>query len=261
MSKQTAPRWSATATATATAALLLVGCGATPGQFLIVQDQVPDTASCVIPTTIGSVYRDVGNLDVRLVSRRAEAGYYMYPLLRNNLQPAAGGQIGDPNRIALSSYNVSLGLPADATSSPLAMLFGDLANSPQDSGLLRFSVPTSGSVASGGGYTSSGVPAIPGELARRIRDQGLLAGTSYAYVMATVRARGDTQNGSIESDPFVFPIRVCDGCLIASLQLCPATMEPANKGNPCNVAQDDPVDCCDSGAGLQCPPPVAVKAP
>ena len=37
---------------------------------------------------------------------------------------------------------------------------------------------------------------------------------------------------------------------------CPYGAAPANLGNPCNPAQDTPVDCCSSGTGLICPPTV-----
>ena len=74
-----------------------------------------------------------------------------------------------------------------------------------------------------------------------------------------VRAFGHTTVQDIESDPFDFPVYVCDGCLVANLQPCPVTVAPTNEGHACNVAQDAPVDCCVNGNNLICPPPVVSK--
>jgi hypothetical protein len=55
----------------------------------------------------------------------------------------------------------------------------------------------------------------------------------------------------VESEEFVYPIKVCDGCLGRNIGPCPRA--PVNKGNPCNAAQDALVDCCQQGAELRCP--------
>jgi hypothetical protein len=120
-------------------------------------------------------------------------------------------------------------------------------------------VPFSGSVASGGGNTSASVDGLPAELARRIRATNVLMTTDFIYVNTTIHARGSTLNSSLRSDAFTFPIRVCDGCLIAHVDVCPFTMAAANPGNACNVAQDEAVDCCITGTQLVCPPTVSSK--
>jgi len=233
------------------------GCGAPSGQFLIVQNQVPE-GGCVIPSTLGAVYRGTGDLDVRLVQDGAKRGYAVFPLLQNNLPAPSAGQVGDPNRIALSGFDVDISLPSDAPQEgPIWELFQSLElNEP---GLLHYGVPTSGSVASGGGNTASSVDGLPAELARRIRATGVLEAKTFIYVNTTIRARGDTNTGGVTSDPFKYPIRVCDGCLIAQVDVCPFTSSPTNLGNECNVAQDQSVDCCVAGSGLVCPPTVAPK--
>jgi hypothetical protein len=241
------------------AALLLLGCGTPPGQFVIIQNQVPSD-TCVIPAEKGALYRATGDLDVRLVFDHAEAGYVIFPLLQNNLPGPSGD--GEPNRIALSSYTVDVRMPADAPGGPIKALFDQLMTSGPDSSpdpLIHFQVPTSGSVASGGGNTAGNVNAVSAELARAIRDTAELETTPYVYLMASIRAHGGTLTGGVVSDAFNFPIRVCSGCLIASLDLCPVTTMSANTGNACNVAQDQAVDCCLSGNSLVCPPVVSSK--
>jgi hypothetical protein len=254
MTRETVGRWAFAGAA----AIVLAGCSLPPGQFIIVQDQVP-IAGCVIPTTLGSIYRGTGTMDVRIVSDTAEAGYDLFPLLENNLSPPSGGT-ADPSRIALSGYNVDVSLPAaDGIPPAITDLFNGLAVSGPDGGpdpLIRFSTPTSGSVASGGGTTSSGLVVIPGALARLIRSKNALQSTPYFYLTATVRALGKTLTADVQSDAFHFPIRVCDGCLIAnagSIPSCPVATAPANTGNECNPAQDGVVDCCLLSGELVCP--------
>ena len=73
------------------------------------------------------------------------------------------------------------------------------------------------------------------------------------WVNLRMRAFGSTTSESIESDPFVYPLAICEGCLVASVQPCPVSAAPNRTGNPCNIAQDAPVDCCQSGSDLVCP--------
>ncbi|HXI55103.1 MAG TPA: hypothetical protein VNO55_03540, partial [Polyangia bacterium] len=79
---------------------------------------------------------------------------------------------------------------------------------------------------------------------------------SYLQLAARIRVSGD-RSGTVDSDPFLFPIRVCDGCLIGRVETCPFTTPPTNTGNACNVAQDEVVDCCSTGDNLTCPASVA----
>jgi len=228
------------------ATLLLAGCGRVPGQFLIVQDQVP-SETCTIPGELSAVYRPEGTLDVKLVTDQATVGYALFPLLENDLPRPTTGQLVDGNRIALAAWSVSLEpLTGSAT---LQALFGD-----QNASLVQYNLPTSGSVASGGGLTPSFVDAFPPDLARQVRATGELRTGDRFIVQATVHALGDRINGSIQSDDFHFPITVCEGCLIGTQGMCPFRSAPANPGNPCNPAQDQTVDCCLQNGNLICPP-------
>jgi hypothetical protein len=259
MTRQTASGWKRAAIGAVALSLSgsLLGCGLPPGQFIIVQNNVP-SGGCVIPAGLGDVYRGSGDLDVRLVSGNA-AGYTIFPVVQNNLPPPTGGS-ADNNRIALSGFEVSLSLPPDVRDGAMFQLFESLKTSGPNGGpdpLIQFSTLTSGSVASGGGNTASFVDAISGELAQRMRSQGGLGRDTFAYVMATIRAKGNTTTMSVRSDAFRYPIRVCDSCLVHNMGACPVTTPPSSFGNACNIAQDQSVDCCTSGVGLVCPPTVA----
>jgi hypothetical protein len=228
--------------------LLLVGCGRVQGQFIVLQNQVPQTG-CSVPAEPSSQYRPDGVLDVSIVNNKATAGYLVFPLLENDLPGSPKGQV-DGNRIALSNWVVSVGVNPNYTPPGIVSAFN------QDASLTSYTLPTSGSVASGGGHTASVVDVFPPELVGEVSNAMANGGGSFtAY--ATIHAIGNTINGSIQSDDFVFPISVCSGCLIGNQSMCPFRSPPANLGNPCNPAQDDIVDCCTVSANLFCPPSVS----
>jgi len=228
------------------------GCSGTPpGEFIIVQNQVPD-AMCTIPATLGTVYRGEGVLDVRLSD-----GYELFPVLQNNFPAPGAGQSVDANRIAISGFDVDVAVPANASSNPVT----DLINGLRPAGarpdpLVQFSTLTSGSVASGGGNTASSVGVVPGDLVRKLQEQNVLTATNHFWILATVHARGATLVGTVRSDGFRYPIELCDGCLIVDQGACPVA---AASGSACNIGQDQSVGCCESAGQLVCPSVVASK--
>jgi hypothetical protein len=58
------------------------------------------------------------------------------------------------------------------------------------------------------------------------------------------------------SDPFNYPLQVCNGWLVGNLGPCPFK-NVVNTGNACNPAQDDIVDCCTDNGALICPATVS----
>jgi hypothetical protein len=227
----------------------LAACGRVPGQFEIVNNQVP-LSGCAIPTN-DNVYQGQGLLDISLVRSTAQSAYFFFPLIRNNLEPP-GGTI-DTNQIFLSSFAVDISLLGRAQPQT-QQVFDGLEGDSTLRALLHYKTPWSGSVRSGGGEISAYVPAFPPELAARIQATQEISSSPSLAVNLRVRAFGSTTTAKLESDPFDFPLYVCSGCLIANLQPCPYTTPAVNQGNDCNVAQDAPVDCCLSGNDLICPP-------
>jgi hypothetical protein len=217
----------------------LVACGRVPGQFEILQNQVP-TGSCSIDTN-RTIYRGEGFLDLSLVGAGAEAAYFMFPLVENNL-PASTSGGPDGNEIDLHSFAVDIGTTKQSYLPPKVQdLFKTLNQDPSspDYALLHFSQPWAVTIASGGGLAATSVSAFPVGLAQR------------------VRVFGSTSTQDMESDPFDYPINVCNGCLVANVLPCPYPSPPANTGNACNIAQDESVDCCSLNGSLVCPPVVS----
>jgi hypothetical protein len=236
-------RWAVLA---GTATLAACSSNTPPGLFIIVQNQVPDS-TCAIPATLGDVYRSTGTLDVRVAG-----DYELFPLMQNDFPGPTGGQNVDGNRIAISGFDVDVGLPVNAEAGPIATLIQSLHNLPDDDPakpLVQYSRLASGSVASGGGNTSSRVVAFPADLATMIRAMGVLSPTKTYWVEATVRARGSSLTGNVRSDAFHYPIELCDGCLTVDLGQCDA-MTPT--GTSCTPGQDNFVGCCEVSGQLVC---------
>jgi hypothetical protein len=231
--------------------LLLAGCQRAPGLFVIIQNQVPQ-AGCVIPADLGNLYRGRGVLDVSLVTDSTPDGYIVFPLLENDLPAPAGGQLVDANRIALTGFNIDVRANIETPDATRQVL-----ERPDNAGFVHFASLTSGSVASGGGHTASAVNAILPQLARAFGSSGDLANGKTAAIEVHLSARGNRVAGSIDSDVFTYPITLCSGCLIASSPACPVSNTPPLQGNSCNVAQDEPVDCCNLGGRQICPAAVA----
>jgi hypothetical protein len=238
--------------AVVTLPVALAACGRVPGQFEILNDQVP-LAGCVIPTNPG-VYMGEGTLDVSIVRADFGTAYFFFPLLENNLPPSTSGAI-DPNQIQLSGFQV------DITNIPGAGLPAPIQGVLDNAGTLaHYQVPWSGGVDAGGGHLSAIVAAFPVGLAQAMAQAGGLSPDPSTIVQLTISAMGSTNNGQhMTSDPFHFPLHVCSGCLVGNTASCPFPSAPPNPGNDCNPAQDAPVDCCTENGALLCPGVVATQ--
>lgn len=203
------------------------GCGEGDDlSFIIYQNQVPG-AGCVVSTT-SNLYRPDGVLDIGL-----ERGYWMFPLLRNDM-PATKDTFSrktDPNALQLRRFEVELDLGASGQDIP--------------TNLLRFTQLTSG-ILLPGDQRASRVQVITDELAKRIE----LPKGARPTVVATVRAVAESRRGEIRSIPFHYPIRLCDGCLVRRVKSCD---DAVSTKNVCGLPQDTPLVCCnDDTLGFTC---------
>lgn len=224
--------------------LTLAGCGRVPGQFEILNNQVPDTTGgCSIPVN-PTVYQGEGTLDVSIVNSTFESAFLVFPLIENNLPGT--GLPNDPNQIQLSGFDVdisAIGRTTPAAAQVMASV---------DPSLLHFRIPWSGGVSSNGGKISAVVEAVPVDLALQLAGAGGLGVAGGLDLNVKIQALGTTNSGrSLTSDPFNYPVDVCNGCFVGNVAPCP--YKPANPGNPCNPAQDYTVDCCTSNGQLICP--------
>jgi hypothetical protein len=236
-----------------TSLLSLAACGRIPGQFEIISDQVPmaGTSGCMVPVGAATI-QGVGRLDLSIVRGDADSAYLFFPLLKNNL-PGPTGSGPDTNQIQMSGFNVDVTALAGTTAATDQVLA-------DNSSYAHFRAVWSGGIDSGGGEMGAIVDAVPVALATQLLNLGGVAAEPSALLNLHVQAIGTTVGGTaMQSDPFDFPVEICVGCLVANVQACPYMSAPANPGNPCNPAQDDPVDCCTDNGALICPPPVAAQ--
>ena len=72
--------------ALSTVVLVLGACGRVPGQFEILNDQVPQPGCLIGVDTM--VYRGRGTMDLSLVRAGSRGGYVVWPLMKNNITRA-----------------------------------------------------------------------------------------------------------------------------------------------------------------------------
>ena len=232
--------------------LVFAACGRVPGQFEILNDQVPliSGTSCTIPVN-PTVYQGEGTLDISIVRGDFESAYFVFPLIENNLPSSSSNSI-DPNEIQLSGFQVDI---APIGAAPPASVQAAFDGGP----LVHYQIPWSGGIKSGGGQLSAIVAAFPVALAQNLAASGGIGAVPSLTVDLTIQALGTTNSGMhMQSDPFHFPVQVCSGCLVANVAPCSSTTGTTNTGNSCNPAQDLPIDCCTENGALICPATVAL---
>ncbi len=231
--------------------LALAACGRVPGQFEILNDQVPTASGtgCMVPVN-ATVYQGTGLLDLAAVNPAIGSAYFFFPLIENNLPKASSSSTLDPNQIQLSGFQVDITQLGAAPPTPVQDAF-DMAAA---NGFTHFQVPWSGGVSSGGGQISAIVGAFPVELAQALSSAGGVGAVPSFTVDLNISALGTTNVGThMTSDPFHFPVEVCKGCLASVAGPCPLATNPTLMGNACNPAQDVPVQCCTDNGTLICP--------
>jgi hypothetical protein len=196
------------------------------------------------------IYRGDGVLDLALVGSDSPSGYQLFPLLQNDLPGLSDQNAGQPNRLFVRAFRVRVE-PGDGAPAKVTQLFEKLAGADQTRTLLEFQEGWAGTLEPAGGVLPARVTVIPGELARQLRATRVLDGATFVNLLVKVKAVGRRRDGELESQEFTFPIRACERCLVARLDPCPYA--PSRMGHGCNVAQDEPVDCCSTGNALFCP--------
>ena len=166
----------------------LAACGRVPGQFEIINDQVPvaGATGCMVPVN-PILYQGVGRLDLSIVQGDADTAYLFFPLVQNNLPSATGGA-EDTNEIQLSGFNVDITSLAGTTPATDSVLAGN-------SSLAHFRAAWSGGIRSGGGQVNAIVEAIPVALATQLLADGGVATAPTATLNLRVAAIGTTVGG------------------------------------------------------------------
>ena len=206
----------------------------------VLQNQAPEPG-CVVPTDQGA-FIPRGRIDTN-----ADSGYLFTPLVQSTVTESENGSTDRVMFIEGADVELSFapGFFSDAE-------IGGL----ESSGLVNFSQAFSGSIFPDG-FTSFAFIVVPKPLLDAIGDK--LSDGGATVVTASVTVFGELDGGDIESNPFNYPIEVCEGCMLIDNGPCtelPDDFEPLTGGN-CQVLQDFPIDCCTSIDGDAVCPAVA----
>jgi hypothetical protein len=206
-------------------AVASVGCVANDGSFIILQDQIPETG-CTLPTTT-ETFLSSGTLDVSL-----GLGYYLYPLLQNNMQStyASDGQ-PERNNLTLNHFSVELDM-------------GNIPLSVSDE-LTSFDAGTSGTIPPAG-VAAISVKVIKDTLAAKLTQVIPKGSGVAATITVTIKAVAKLQGSDKDSADFYFPIDVCNGCLVDYRTSCPSSSDTTILSNFCGLPQDSKITCCSS---------------
>jgi hypothetical protein len=221
-------------------AALVIASGCTTdsgGSMIILRNQVPGEG-CEISANESDAFYSSGIIDTN-----ASRGYVFTPLVQSLV--SLSSDESNPRLIAMRGADVEISFPSGFLSE------GEEATL-RDDRLTRFSQAFSGSVRPGD-FSSFSFVVVPTGLLTRL---GLAAGDSVQLTVK-VSVFGDLDGSDVESDPFVYPIEVCNGCMTIDNGDCAALGEgfEGSEGGECNVLQDVPVDCCTMGGDLVCPVP------
>ena len=218
-------------------ALVVLGGACTDGgdPLIILQNQVPGDG-CTISASQSDTFISRG-----LIDTQADTGYLFNPIVQNNaVDPTTSTA---PPRIAtIQGAEVSL--------TPQAGF-----NLSVDDSLLHFTRKFGGTIQPSGGVTAFSFVILDKALLDAI-GQSLAVGDDPVEVDAKITVFGNLNGTGVESQPFSYPVLVCNGCMQRTVGTC-ATLAAdfvASTGGQCNTLQDVYTDCCTAADGsLTCP--------
>jgi hypothetical protein len=126
-----------------------------------------------------------------------------------------------------------------------------------DDSLLHFRQVFSAPIAPNDGITDASFVLLPQDLITALTPAG--AEPFETEVIAEFTIRGNMSGNDVSSNKFTYAVTVGNDLIVHNvgdpvMGLCPAQTGIAIRtGNPCNIAQDEDVDCCLAGGKFQCP--------
>jgi hypothetical protein len=244
----------------------LAGCVADGGDagFVIRNNLAPDESECSFMPSASAPFVSRGTLHTRTPSP-----YLLSPLIESRLT-AAEGQVS-VRTVALMGAKIDLeigpisvedaqgGLVFSCAAEGASACFGEAERATlAAAGTTKFRSLFSAPLAPNGGLTTATFDLVPTAAVREIeRKAGTIPDGArlHAQVVATATVYGQLGNSEVEGLPFVYPVAVCNDCVVNVVGACADTsvgFDP-RPGNPCNPYQDGVLDCCRSDTGLVCP--------
>jgi hypothetical protein len=191
-----------------------------------------------------------GILDVGLVqSISISHGYEAFAVVSNNLPDRTTATDVQRDAIYLVGTDVELTLTGS--------LAGALPASQQKFSTISAGQRLNPGMMGMGDQVALAVEVIPRQIAEQLAAVVPAGGDpGQQIVIAHVKPVGTKSGSQVVGAAVDFPIEICKFCLSPPIAACPAGGFPPTTtilpGNPCNVAQDDPVTCCSSGSAILC---------
>lgn len=245
--------------------LVAAGCADTGDEGFVIRNNLAASGmTCALNATIAAPFQSRGQL-----SASSPVPYLLTPLIESRITAAMGQE--SARTVSLKGAKVDLAIgPITVEDAQGALLFSCAAEGASacfgesevaalaDAGTTKFRSLFSAPLAPNSGLTSAAFDLVPTAAIREIqRKAGAVAAGArlHAQVVATATLYGDLNGGEVEGLPFVYPVTVCNDCVVNVVGTCAATPKTfmARAGNPCNPFQDGLVDCCTNGADLVCP--------
>jgi hypothetical protein len=251
--------------------LAVAGCADTGDEGFVIRNNVaPDDSSCSFTPALDGAFVPRG-----VMSTRSSSAYLLAPLIESRISALMGQE---------SIRTVSLmGAKIDLVIGPITVedaqgkvtfscaaeggnqCFDDAERAALAEGAVtKFRSLFSAPLAPNGGLSTAVFDLVPRGAIREIeRKAGAVpdGGRMEAQVVATAVVYGQLGDSEVESPSYVYPVTVCGGsagrsdCVLNIVGACAETSESFDPrpGNPCNLFQDNVVDCCTDANGLVCP--------
>jgi hypothetical protein len=223
----------------------LVACVDTGDEGIYVRSNTAVGTSCSL-----SGSPDQASIGHGVINVFSTVPYVMTPLIQSRLIASETTTDDISKTVQLRGADVRLTLKAVSIERD-----GQFVNTNPEKAYPGFSVLFSGAIPPGGSANAF-VDIIPPSILRTIAaDSGANLDTDSlnAEVLAEVVIKGDLNGDAIESQPYFYPVTVCNDCVINVVGACPMTGTPRT-GNACNLFQDGVVDCCQElDGGITCP--------
>jgi hypothetical protein len=231
---------------------LLGGCIAAEGDesFIIRSNLAAEGGTCVFQPSLDASFLARGQLFLD-----SPIPYLINPMLESRIVAAQGKE--SLRTILLEGANITLNIgPIERIGADGSVSLDETVETAQFQSLFSAPLPPNG------GLASAQFDLVPLSVVAGIRARAGAPGLDriHAQVTASMVVFGDYYGERLESNPFQYPVTVCNDCVVANrfadgtFPTCDTFTATARQGNPCNVFQDGVVDCCDAGNGLiQCP--------
>jgi hypothetical protein len=198
-------------------ALGLSGCVDDNRMFFIRQNQAPGS-SCTVDTSASAAALWGGIFDLKAPG----FDYLMNPLVENQMLSTVGDKQPERNRLHMLRFDIELELEGA----------GSLGESSHD---------VAGVIDPNGTAVFAGVPVIPAQVASQLQ----LQPGQQRLLRVKLRAIADRSGDDMESAEFIFPVTLCNECIVDWKDQCPASDSTEDVlTNACGLPQDSPVTCC-----------------